>query len=192
MIRKIMRHVLVTVLGGSMVLFMAVAPLTATVNAAAQQDQQQQDRQQQDQQQQDRHHQDREHHDRHDWSHDRPEVTTRSYNMDEYLDMLLATGQYAKYERFVQIASPEAYAQHLTWYNGWVNGYDPNGAAVIYVVIDQAANLGFDPDHDTFTLVGQNGNTAWVKVRHGYGDYFVVLQPTVGGVWHVAHVDEVH
>lgn len=111
--------------------------------------------------------------------------------MDEYLDMLLATGQYAKYERFVQIASPEAYAKHLTWYNGWVNGDATDSGTLVYVVINQAANLGFDAGHDTFTLVGNNGHEAWVRVLHGDGRYYVVLQPVADGVWHVAHVDKV-
>lgn len=118
-------------------------------------------------------------------------VSVKSYDMDEYLDMLLQTGQYAKYDRFARIASPESWAKHVTKYNTWVNGYPVYAVGYTdpaWVVRAEASRLGFDAANDLFTLQYQSDSNAMVQVLHGTRKYQVSLERTSNGGWYVTSV----
>jgi hypothetical protein len=119
-----------------------------------------------------------------------PKTTVRSYDMEDYLDMLLATGQYDKYARFAQIALPEAYARHSAH---WSNG-DP-----VRIVLNnplQAAKVdaykyGFDANADTFTLVSKNSNKAVVKIVHSGIAYYANMLKNGHSNWYINSVHRV-
>lgn len=123
-----------------------------------------------------------------------PIVTTRSYDMDEYLNMLVSTGQWAKYEKFSKIASPDSWAKHIVWYNAWVNKSQADSGIGLYpvdTVVAKADVLGFDTNNDTFTLVSEGNAKALVKVQHNDESYYVALARTTDGYWYVSYVYQI-
>lgn len=120
-----------------------------------------------------------------------PGVTVRSYDMDEYLDMLLRKGQYEKYERFAKIADAESWSKHLASQTNRKYEYvvsARNGKKLLAAVKGQAGRLGFNAAHDTFTLLGLNKEQAMIKVQHGRQQYIIKLQSVAYGTWKVASV----
>lgn len=115
-------------------------------------------------------------------------TTVKSYDMDEYLDMLLATGQYDKYDKFVKIADQEAYAKHVAKYTNWRNGYpiyagdlsDPVDAAKA-----DAALYGLNADKDQFILLSQTSGRAWVKILHSGRTYYASMLQSKTSDWYI-------
>jgi hypothetical protein len=121
-------------------------------------------------------------------------VTVKSYDMDEYLDMLLETEQYDKYNTFANIANQDAWDKHVARQIAWDYEYP---AYVLQhgnpkaVVIAKAARLGFDTDKDTFTLISLQNKQAKVKVNHGDQRFIVTLKPNYYGGWKIIAVKEI-
>jgi hypothetical protein len=121
-------------------------------------------------------------------------VTVKSYDMDEYLDMLLETEQYDKYNTFANIANQDAWDKHVARQIAWDYEYP---AYVLQhgnpkaVVIAKAARLGFDTDKDTFTLISMQNKQAKVKVNHGDQRFIVTLKPNYYGGWKIIAVKEI-
>jgi hypothetical protein len=107
-------------------------------------------------------------------------------DMNEYLDMLLATGQYGKYEKFIKISDPAEYVKHLSKYREWKNGYSINveHSHPMYAMRTAAESYGFDSPNDIFTLLSQSESKAWVKVSHDNHIYYASMEK-VNGEWQV-------
>lgn len=117
-----------------------------------------------------------------------PGVTVRSYDMDEYLDMLLATGQHEKYDRFAKIADAESWAKHIAHQNSWEAKYPVyvwKGQDLLDAVIAHADRLGFDARRDTFTLLYLDDERAAIKVRHDGQHYILKLKAVSYHTWEV-------
>lgn len=117
------------------------------------------------------------------------QTTVRSYDMDEYLDMLLATGQYDKYDRFAQIALPDAYAKHIANYSYWRNGYPARAflSTPLQAAKADAAQYGFNANADRFTLVSQSASKAVVKIVHSGKTYYANMLKSNSG-WYMDSV----
>lgn len=116
-------------------------------------------------------------------------TTVKSYDMDEYLDMLLASGQYEKYDRFIKIADPSAYAKHIANYSQWENGYPvyADQSSPVYAMQAVAQDYGFDGPDDTFTLLSRTDNKAVVQVHHDSRIYYASMV-NENGTWQVKAV----
>jgi hypothetical protein len=111
-------------------------------------------------------------------------VTVKSYDMDEYLNMLLKTKQYEKYDTFKKIANKDAWEKHVqyqTWHQNNLWGVD----YPVWAVMTAAEWLGFDADEDTFKLLSWKKDVAKVKVTHDKKDYVVTLQEISANKWRV-------
>ncbi len=117
-----------------------------------------------------------------------PIVTTKSYDMDEYLNMLVSTEQWEKYDKIVKIANSESLQKHFAWYQEWSNVgvYDQNNDPMA-VVMAQANFYGFHVETDQFKLIRQNNDSAWVRVVNGSETAYFVLQQS-NGYWHVIKI----
>jgi hypothetical protein len=121
-------------------------------------------------------------------------VTVKSYDMDEYLDMLLETEQYDKYNTFANIANQDAWDKHVARQIAWdyeYPAYVSQHGNPKAVVIAKAARLGFDTDKDTFTLISMQNKQAKVKVNHGDQRFIVTLKPNYYGGWKIIAVKEI-
>jgi hypothetical protein len=121
-------------------------------------------------------------------------VTVKSYDMDEYLDMLLETEQYDKYNTFANIANKDAWDKHVARQIAWdyeYPAYVSQHGNPKAVVIAKAARLGFDTDKDTFTLISLQNKQAKVKVNHGDQRFIVTLKPNYYGGWKIIAVKEI-
>jgi hypothetical protein len=121
-------------------------------------------------------------------------VTVKSYDMDEYLDMLLETEQYDKYNTFANIADQEAWDKHVARQNS--KDYEYSANVWVWdnpkaVVIAKAERLGFDVDEDTFTLISLQDNKAKVRVIHGDQRFIVTLKPNSYGGWRIISLNEI-
>jgi hypothetical protein len=126
----------------------------------------------------------------------RPEatVTVKSYDMDEYLDMLLETEQVDKYNTIANIANQDAWDKHVARQIAWdyeYPAYVSEHGNPRAVVIAKAARLGFDTDKDTFTLLSLQDEQAKVKVSHGDQRFIVTLKPNYYGDWKIIVVQEI-
>ncbi|MDU4959684.1 MAG: hypothetical protein E6X17_03340 [Sporomusaceae bacterium] len=113
-------------------------------------------------------------------------TTVRSYDMEDYLDMLLASGQYDKYRKFSRIALPDAYARHADRWTG-----DP--VRIVYGNPLAAARAdsyqyGFDGNADGFSLMSRGTTRAVVKIVHAGSDYYAQMQKNSAGNWYIATV----
>lgn len=113
----------------------------------------------------------------------------KGYDMNEYLDMLLATGQYGKYEKFIKISDPAEYEKHSSKVTEWKTGFpakvDPSHP--MYAMKTVAETYGFNSSTDTFTLLSESDNQAWVKVSHYNRTYYASLEK-MNGEWQVKSV----
>lgn len=113
-------------------------------------------------------------------------TTVKSYDMDEYLDMLITTGQYDKYDRFAKIADAQSWDKHISRYTVWRSGYpvaydlsDP-----VYALKLDAKQYGFDAAKDQFRLVSKSGDKAWVRITHSGNTYYANMLHSEGG-WYI-------
>lgn len=121
-----------------------------------------------------------------------PGVTVRSYDMDEYLDKLLATGHYDKYERFAQVADAESWAKHIANQNNLAEDavHAWNGRELLEAVMAEADRYGFDAGRDTFTLLRMDDVRAMILVRHGQERYMIKLVSDYHGTWIIKSISE--
>lgn len=117
-------------------------------------------------------------------------VTTKSYDMDEYLNMLANTGQWEKYDKFVKVASPESLAKHQEWFKTASNSVAEMTTRedLAVFVKSKAAKLGFNADKDDFTVMSIQDDKAVVRVIHEQDNYYVVVQKSSFGYWFVDYV----
>ncbi len=119
-----------------------------------------------------------------------PTITTKSYDMDEYLNMLVTTGQWEKYDKFVKVASPESLAKHEEWFRAANNtgSEATKQQELVAFVKSKAAKLGFNADKDDFSVMSIQDDKAVVRVIHDQNNYYVVIQKSSFGYWFVDYV----
>lgn len=88
----------------------------------------------------------------------------------------------------------ETFAHRMQWYNDSLNKIQifNNNANAVDIVMAAAANLGFDVNNDSFSLIGQNGSQSVVNVAHNGTNYHVTVNHLDNGNWMVSFVNQIY